>query len=99
MISSKKTQTLSTRLLTAIKYNVIAFFPYRNAGAYGSRLTGAGWGGCTVSLVSAGNVNHFIQCMKAEYYDKKSIRPASLSDVIFASSPGSGAKIIENIVD
>ena len=77
-----------------INYNVVFF---RKAGAHGSRLTGAGWGGCTVSLVSVQNVHTFIQQMKTGYYENYLRKPINLSEAIFATSPGDGAKIIKNI--
>jgi galactokinase len=39
-------------------------------GCFGARLTGAGFGGCTVNLVSAEKADGFIQQLKAEYFQK-----------------------------
>ncbi|KNC99371.1 galactokinase [Spizellomyces punctatus DAOM BR117] len=71
------------------------------AGAYGSRLTGAGWGGCTVSLVPETGVSEFINVLKQEYYYKRwpewrgdPDADENLGDVVFASKPGSGAAIV-----
>jgi galactokinase len=62
------------------------------SGAYGSRLTGAGWGGCAVSLVSRDALPSFLSAMKSGYYEPKG--KASAVDVaLFASAPGSGAAI------
>lgn len=63
----------------------------REAGAVGSRLTGAGWGGCTVSLVPEDKVDAFISKMRDTYPPYKGLEGDKLSEVIFATKPSSGA--------
>lgn len=45
----------------------------RDSGALGSKVSGAGWGGCCVSLVRKENVDEFIQKISS-YWTKE--RPA-----------------------
>jgi galactokinase len=67
----------------------------REAGAYGSRLTGAGWGGCTISLVAENNVDDFVQRLKETYPPYKNLEEDALREVIFATKPGSGACVFK----
>lgn len=65
------------------------------AGAVGSRLTGAGWGGCTVSLVHENKVPEFIAAIKEKYYKKHfpELTDAQLDDAILATKPCSGSAV------
>ncbi|CAH8585286.1 unnamed protein product [Schistosoma turkestanicum] len=64
----------------------------RSAGAFGSRLTGAGWGGCNVSLVRKSNAQQFIEKVRKEFYNV--IGGNSDNDLIFISQPGRPAGIM-----
>lgn len=44
-------------------------------GAVGSRLTGAGWGGCSVSMVEETKVAGFIAAIKEKYFRREELRP------------------------
>jgi galactokinase len=58
-------------------------------GVIGSRLTGAGFGGCTVTLVRTGAVNQVAEKIASEYLAKFKIEPT-----MFTSRPGPGAHIV-----
>lgn len=63
----------------------------KQAGAYGSRITGAGWGGCTVSLVAEDKVESFIAKIKEAYEPYRNLEGEKLHEAIFATKPSSGA--------
>ncbi|KAI0267823.1 galactokinase gal [Gloeopeniophorella convolvens] len=63
----------------------------RNAGAYGSRLTGAGWGGCTVSLVAEDKVPEFIARLRNAYTPFTGLDDDAFAEIVFPTKPSSGA--------
>jgi len=65
----------------------------KRAGAWGSRLTGAGWGGSTVSLVTISEIPRFIENLRKTYKPFQNLDDTALQRVIFATKPGSGAGV------
>lgn len=65
----------------------------RRAGSYGSRLTGAGWGGCSVHLVPADKAGAVKEAWQKEYYSKMDLSQEQKDAAIVVSSPGSGSAV------
>lgn len=65
----------------------------RAAGSYGSRLTGAGWGGCSVHLVPKDKVETVKKAWEINYYRKKwpDISVERLAEAVVVSEPSSGS--------
>lgn len=61
----------------------------REAGAYGSRLTGAGWGGCSVHLVPKDQVDAVRTAWVEQYYH--TISDEKLKEAVVVSEPGPGS--------
>ncbi|KAI4136052.1 MAG: hypothetical protein LQ347_000102 [Umbilicaria vellea] len=65
----------------------------KRAGAYGSRLTGAGWGGCSVHLVPKDRVDAIRLAWEKDYYRAKfpDISEGKLAEAVVTSEPGHGS--------
>jgi galactokinase len=61
-------------------------------GVIGSRMTGGGFGGCTVSLVGTANVGAVAEKLAQAYRAKTSINPS-----IIVSRPARGAHIVKSV--
>ncbi|XP_074090815.1 N-acetylgalactosamine kinase isoform X2 [Macrotis lagotis] len=65
----------------------------RQFGALGSRLTGAGWGGCVVSLVPTDKLSDLLANVQEVYYQSNKGRLAVEKQCLFATKPGGGALV------
>ncbi|KAL6075222.1 Galactokinase [Balamuthia mandrillaris] len=63
----------------------------RESGAVGSRLTGAGWGGWTISLVPNERLEEFFAKVRAQFYG--GVEEASMERCMLATRSGSGAAV------
>lgn len=60
--------------VTCPELDFIATFAQSFDGVLGSRMTGAGFGGCTVTLIAEAQVDAFVQQLQAAYEEKFSLR-------------------------
>jgi galactokinase len=61
----------------------------RIVGVYGSRMTGAGFGGCTVSLVADSAVEEFLEQVPREYHARTGIEP-----IVYVCSSEDGSQVL-----
>jgi galactokinase len=59
-------------------------------GIFGCRMTGGGFGGCTVALVQSGKVKAISDRVAAEYQQRTNIKPT-----LFVSRPADGATVLK----
>jgi galactokinase len=59
-------------------------------GCYGARMTGGGFGGCTVNLLEPSAVDRFLEAVRKRYVERYAIDPAIIRCV-----PGEGAGEVE----
>lgn len=71
----------------------------RRAGTWGSRLTGAGWGGCTVHMLPQSKVETVIKALREEYYLKNfpDISAEKLEQAMVISKPSNGSFMYASI--
>ena len=62
-----------------------------NGGVFGCRMTGGGFGGCTVALVQADKVQTISERLSAEYEKRTHIKPT-----LFVSRPAAGATVLKS---
>ncbi|KAI9725265.1 MAG: galactokinase [Chrysothrix sp. TS-e1954] len=69
----------------------------RNHGAWGGRLTGAGWGGCSVHLVPENRVDEVKSAWRKEFYNVRypDLSEQELQNAVVETKPGQGSLILD----
>ena len=67
----------------------------REAGSYGSRLTGAGWGGCSVHLVPADKIPAVTEAWQKGYYASRELTAEQRETAVVVSRPGGGSVVFK----
>lgn len=60
--------------VTGAELDALAFAAWQETGCIGSRMTGAGFGGCTVSIVNKLHTNNFIHNVGQTYYNQTKLK-------------------------
>ena len=61
--------------VSSAQLNAMVAAARKTAGCFGARMTGAGFGGCAVALVSADLAEAFVESVAADYQMKTGLRP------------------------
>lgn len=62
--------------VTGIELDTLVSLAWESEGVIGARMTGAGFGGCTVNIVKEDCIDSFIEKVKKEYTDKIGYEPS-----------------------
>lgn len=65
--------------VTGIELDTLVEEAWNCPGVIGSRMTGAGFGGCTVSIVKTEDIDNFIAKVGAAYKEKSAMPQTSMS--------------------
>ena len=75
--------------VACLELNVMVDIAQPLSGCYGARLTGAGFGGCTVNLVARESVDSFAQALAVGYEKETGLHPE-----IYISHASNGAELL-----
>lgn len=66
-------------------------------GSYGSRVTGAGWGGSVVHVTTSDKIDQLYKALAEQYYEKKfpGITKETLESALVITEPAAGASLVE----
>jgi len=69
--------------------NIMVRIARRQAGCYGARMTGGGFGGCAMALVDAGNAGNFAASVAREYQAETGLTPS-----VYVCHASQGAEVV-----
>jgi galactokinase len=75
--------------VSSAELNLMAEIAQGLPGCYGARLTGAGFGGCTVNLVNAAQAEAFVLQLASEFNARTGLEPE-----VFVTRPSNGAGVL-----